>query len=51
MLDNIVQGNVVDSGSKLLPPMLAGSISTTSGLAQIQQTWNSLPAAQKKPVG
>jgi raffinose/stachyose/melibiose transport system substrate-binding protein len=51
MLDNIVQGDVVDSGSKLLPSMLAGSVSTASGLSQLQQVWKSLPASEKKPIG
>jgi raffinose/stachyose/melibiose transport system substrate-binding protein len=50
MLDNIVQGDVVDAGSKLLPSILAGSVSTTSGLSQLQQVWNSLSAAEKKPI-
>ena len=51
MLDNIVQGDVVDSGSKLLPPMLAGSVTTSGGLSQIAQVWNSLTPDQKKPIG
>jgi raffinose/stachyose/melibiose transport system substrate-binding protein len=50
MLDNIVQGDVVDSGSKLLPSILAGTITASSGLSQIEQAWKSLPAAQKKPI-
>jgi ABC-type glycerol-3-phosphate transport system substrate-binding protein len=50
MLDNIVQGDVVDAGSKLLPSILAGTVSPSSGLSQIEQTWTALPAAQKKPI-
>jgi hypothetical protein len=40
----------VDSGSKLLPSILAGTITASSGLSQIEQAWKSLPAAQKKPI-
>ena len=50
MLDNIVQGDVVDAGSKLLPSILAGTVSTSSGLSQLEQAWQSLPASQKKPI-
>ena len=42
MLDNVVQGDVVDAGNKLLPSILNGS-SPADGLGKLAQTWNALP--------
>jgi ABC-type glycerol-3-phosphate transport system substrate-binding protein len=47
MLDNVVQGDVVDSGNKLLPPVLAGKTSADSGLNQMNAAWKQLPADQR----
>jgi ABC-type glycerol-3-phosphate transport system substrate-binding protein len=44
MLDNVVQGDVVDSGSKILPSILAGKIAPASGLGQLDSTWSHLAA-------
>ncbi len=44
MLDNVVQGDVVDAGNKLLPSILAGKIKPGDGLGQLTQAWNQLPA-------
>jgi raffinose/stachyose/melibiose transport system substrate-binding protein len=47
MLDNVVQGDVVDSGSKILPSILAGKIAPDSGLGQLNSTWSHLAAAAR----
>ena len=47
MLDNMVQGNVVNIGSKFLPAVLNGSQSITSALQAMQTTLQQLPANQR----
>ena len=47
MLDNVVQGDVVDSGNKLLPPILAGKSSADSGLGQMNTAWEQLSPDQR----
>lgn len=47
MLDNVVQGNVVNTGSKFLPSVLNGSVSVQSALQSMQTTLNQLPANQR----
>jgi len=47
MLDNVVQVNVVNAGSKVLPSVLAGQQSPLSALQNMQQVLNSLPASQR----
>jgi raffinose/stachyose/melibiose transport system substrate-binding protein len=47
MLDNVVQGNVVNAGSKVFPSVLAGKISPSSALSQVKDAWQQLPAAQR----
>jgi len=47
MLDNVTQGNVVDTGNKTLPSILAGKISAQNGLNTMNQTWQALPADQR----
>ena len=44
MLDNVVQPNVVSTGSKFLPSVLNGSISAKQALQNLQTTWTQLPA-------
>jgi raffinose/stachyose/melibiose transport system substrate-binding protein len=51
MLDNVIQGDVVDSGGKVLPAILNGTTSPSSGLAQLLQVWQQLPADQRQPIG
>lgn len=43
MLDNVLQGDVVDAGSKIIPAILGGKTSVTSGLNQMAQVWKNLP--------
>jgi hypothetical protein len=43
MLDNVVQPNVVSTGSKFLPSVLNGSISVKQALQNLQTTWTQLP--------
>ncbi len=47
MLDNVVQGDVVNIGSKFLPSVLNGSESITKALQAMQTTLEQLPANQR----
>jgi raffinose/stachyose/melibiose transport system substrate-binding protein len=47
MLDNVVQGNVVNIGSKFLPSVLNGSESIAKALQAMQTTLQQLPASQR----
>jgi raffinose/stachyose/melibiose transport system substrate-binding protein len=47
MLDNVVQGDVVDTGNKQLPSVLANKISPTDALNQMFNAWKQLPADQR----
>ncbi len=47
MLDNVVQPNVVNTGSKELPSVLNGSISPKSALGSLQTTFGQLPTSQR----
>jgi len=47
MLDNVVQPEVVDAGSKFLPSVLAGNASPGSALSTLASTLNNLPAARR----
>ncbi|GAB2825554.1 sugar ABC transporter substrate-binding protein [Alpinimonas psychrophila] len=48
MIDNVIQGDVVDVGGKVLPSVLGGNMTPKDALAQMAQAWNQLPAEQKK---
>ncbi|HEX9067110.1 MAG TPA: ABC transporter substrate-binding protein [Streptosporangiaceae bacterium] len=47
MLDNVVQGDVVNTGSKFLPAVLNGSESVSAALQAMQTTLTQLPASQR----
>jgi raffinose/stachyose/melibiose transport system substrate-binding protein len=47
MLDNVVQGNVVNIGSKFLPAVLDGSESISKALQTMQTTLQQLPSNQR----
>ena len=47
MLDNVVQGNVVSTGSKFLPSVLGGRESVLAALLALRTTLNQLPATQR----
>lgn len=47
MLDNVLQPEVVDAGSKFLPSVLAGNASPSSALSTLSSTLNNLPAARR----
>jgi raffinose/stachyose/melibiose transport system substrate-binding protein len=47
MIDNVVQGNVVDAGTSVLPAAFAGQMPVAAALTKMQETWNNLPADQK----
>lgn len=42
MLDNVLQGDVVDAGNKILPAILGGKTSVAGGLKQLTQVWSNL---------
>ena len=48
MLDNVTQGDVVNTGNKFLPSLLAGKTSVPDGLSQMQST---LEPAPGRPEG
>lgn len=48
MLDNVVQGSVVDTGSSVLPAAFAGQMSVADALKKMQATWDNLPSDQKQ---
>jgi raffinose/stachyose/melibiose transport system substrate-binding protein len=47
MLDNVTQGDVVNTGNKFLPSVLAGKISVPDALGQMNSTWHQLPSDQR----
>ena len=47
MLDNVLQGDVVDAGNKVIPAILGGKTAVAAGLKQLAQVWNNLPAGKK----
>ena len=47
MLDNVIQGDVVDAGNKILPSVLAGKIAPAAALKQLRQVWEQLAADAK----
>ena len=47
MLDNVLQGDVVDAGNKVIPAILGGKTKVEAGLKQLAQVWSSLPADKK----
>ena len=47
MLDNVLQGDVVDAGNKILPSILGGKTSVAGGLKQMAQVWSNL-ATEKR---
>jgi raffinose/stachyose/melibiose transport system substrate-binding protein len=47
MLDNVTQGNIVNSGSKELPTVLAAQATPKAALSNMQQTWQQLPANER----
>jgi raffinose/stachyose/melibiose transport system substrate-binding protein len=49
MLDNFVQGNVVNAGNKVLPAVLGNQQTPLSALQNMRQIWSQLPAAQRSP--
>lgn len=47
LLDNVIQGPVVDVGVKVLPSVLAGKISAADATKQLADEWQRLPADQR----
>ncbi|TSA48479.1 MAG: extracellular solute-binding protein [Actinomycetales bacterium] len=42
MLDNVIQGDVVDAGNKIIPSVLAGKVTPAAALKQLRQVWEQL---------
>jgi len=49
MLDNVLQGDVVDAGNKIIPAILGGKTKAVDGLKQMAQVWTALPAKKRGP--
>lgn len=47
MLDNVLQGDVVDAGNKIIPAILGGKTKVADGLKQMAQVWKALPAEKR----
>jgi raffinose/stachyose/melibiose transport system substrate-binding protein len=47
MIDNVTTVGVVNTGSKVLPQLLAGQISVSTAAQDLQQAWQALPASQR----
>ena len=47
MIDNVIQGDVVTTGTKQLDAALGGDISAAAALKSMKQTHDSLPASQR----
>lgn len=47
MLDNVLQGDVVDAGNKILPSILGGKTSVAGGLKQMAQVWANIAADKR----
>ena len=47
MLDNVLQGDVVNAGNTILPAILGGKTSVTGGLKQMEQVWKNLAPAKR----
>lgn len=47
MLDNVLQGDVVDAGNKILPSILGGKTSVAGGLKQMAQVWANISADKR----
>jgi len=47
MLDNVLQGDVVNAGNTILPAILGGKTSVTGGLKQLEQVWKNLAPAKR----
>jgi len=51
MMDNYIQVNVGNAADKVLPAVLGNQQSASSALANMQQTWQQLPPAQRSSKG
>lgn len=47
MIDNVIQGDVVDVGNKVLPPVLGGSTDAKTALGQMNDAWQHLAEDQR----
>lgn len=50
MLDNVLQGDVVDAGNKILPSILGGKTSVAGGLKQMAQVWANLAVEKRGEI-
>ncbi len=47
MLDNVIQPDIADVGSKVFPPVLGGGTDAKTALSQMSDAWAKLPASQR----
>lgn len=47
LVDNALQGGVVDAATSVLPEMLAGQVSPEQAAQKIEAAWQALPASQR----
>ena len=47
MLDNVLQGDVVNAGNTILPAILGGKTAVAGGLKQMEQVWANLAPAKR----
>ena len=48
MIDNVIQGQLVDTGQRVLNAAFAGQMKVSDAMQKMQDTWNNLPADEKK---
>lgn len=48
MIDNVIQGELVDTGQRVLNAAFAGQMKVSDAMQKMQDTWNNLPADEKK---
>jgi len=48
MIDNVIQGELVDTGQRVLNAAFGGQMKVSDAMQKMQDTWNNLPADEKK---
>lgn len=47
LVDNVLQADIVDAATRLLPQLLAGQITVTKVAQELEKTWKALPKEQR----
>ena len=48
MIDNVIQGELVDTGQRVLNAAFAGQMKVSDAMQKMQDTWTNLPAGEKE---